>query len=112
MLKRCSIFSETITYLGHVIAPDKAHVATKTKESIKALHYPTTAPELRSFFGLCNVYQLFVSTFAKLASLLNKTLKKGEPLKLGFEKEEKKEVDILEEKLNTPPLLTLSRASG
>lgn len=45
-LNKCSLFSETIYMLSHIIAPGKLHVAIKITEAIKALQYPTTVSEL------------------------------------------------------------------
>lgn len=50
-LKKFSFSSETINYLGHLIALSHLQVAQKTTESIKMMQYPTTVSEMRSFMG-------------------------------------------------------------
>lgn len=110
-LKKCSFFSTTVDYLGHIITPKKLHVATKTTEAIKASQYPTTVSELPSFLGLCNIYRRFVQKFARLASPLNKNLDMVEPLQFGFDNEEMKAADALIDKSITPPVLALSRST-
>lgn len=44
-LKKCFIFHDAVDYLGHVIAPRRLHIATKTIDSVHYLKYPTTTSE-------------------------------------------------------------------
>lgn len=75
-LESCSLFRKEIDYLGHKNGAGKLQVEQKTTEAIDSLQYPTIASELRSFFGLCNVYPRFVPNFARPVSSLSKKLKK------------------------------------
>lgn len=46
-LKKCSVFSDNINYLHHVIAPGKLHIATENTRATKTLHYLTAVLQLR-----------------------------------------------------------------
>lgn len=59
-LKKCSFCSETIDYLGHVIAPGKLHVAIRNTEAIRAPQYTTTASPIDVSATSKSDYQGFV----------------------------------------------------
>jgi hypothetical protein len=81
-------FSDTVSYLVHVIPPGKLTVAQKNTHALKTAKPPTTQSELCSFLGLCNVYRRFVAGFAKIAAPLNIPLRKGESPQLNSISEE------------------------
>lgn len=58
------------------------------------------------------MYHWFVPSFIKLSSPLNKELKKEKPLRFELDDTERKEVDVLKEKLITTPALALYRPKG
>lgn len=103
--KKCSVFSETIDYFGHVNATGILHITTKTTEAAGVLRCPSTVLEVRTFLGLDIFYRLFVSNLAKLASPWNKNLWRREPLQSSFVEEVMEVVDVLKEKLITLPVL-------
>lgn len=51
-------------------------------KSLKEPKHPRTQTELRSFLGMCNVYQRFVPNFAEISTRLNKLLTKGQAVNL------------------------------
>lgn len=70
-LNKSYSFSDVTDYLEHVITLNRLHVATKIGETICTLKYPTNTTKLRFLYGLCNVFRLFVSNFARKAAPLN-----------------------------------------
>ena len=63
---KCTLFSQTVDYLGHRVTPGKLSVAMKNTEPLRRRPYPKTQSELRSFLGLCNVYRRFVPNSREL----------------------------------------------
>lgn len=83
-----------------------------TIKSTKDLQYLSKVPEFPSFLGLCNAYRHFAPNFAKLASPLNKKLKKRDPLQFSLDEGEMKAVDVLSKMLVTSPVLALSKSNS
>lgn len=110
-MKKCSFVSETIDHLSHVIAPSKLHGASKNREVIKDLQYPTTVSEQWSLLRLRNAYQRFVPNFTELASSQNKERKEGEFLQFNFDEEEMRLGEVFKEKLVALLGLVLPQAS-
>lgn len=74
----CKFFTETIDYLGHVICQRRFEVSPYTTDVIRGLRALTKLTELRSFWGLCNVFILFVPNFSRLAAPLTQGLKNAQ----------------------------------
>lgn len=109
-LKKCTFFSKTVDYLGHVISPGKLAVAEKNLDAVEKFVYPSTQTQMRSFLGRRNVYRRFVPNFARTAAPLNRLLRKGESVSLPPPDEEQQTAfDLLKAALATPPVLTLPR---
>jgi hypothetical protein len=74
--------------------------------TLKDKKHPTTQTELRSFFGLYNVYRRFVKGFAKIATPLNVLIIKAEIPQLGpLSPEQVIAFDTLRVSLLNPPVL-------
>lgn len=80
-LEKCSFFTDTINYLGHVIRPRRLMIDADTADAIKKLKEPRIITELCSFLGLCNVFQRFFPSFARKVAPLNHKLHKYQPKK-------------------------------
>lgn len=50
-LKKCFSLWSSVVYLGHIVSPGKASVATKTVDTVQGMKPPTNSTELRSFLG-------------------------------------------------------------
>lgn len=92
--------------------PGRLLIANKPIEPSQALQYPTIVWELRIFLELCNIYRLFVATFTKLPSPLNKNLIKEEPSQFVFRKVKLNLANMLEKKLIVLTVLVLPRENG
>ena len=109
-LHKCQFFRDTVDYLGHVVRPGKLEVAQRGKEAVQKSLPPRDISELRSFLGLCNVYRRFVPNFSRVATPLNKKMKKDMPTKWGdLTDDETKAFNELKTKLTSPPVLALPR---
>ena len=58
-LSKCPFLDTSVTYLGHVIRPERLEVERRNVISIELARATTNQTELRSFLGLCNVYRRF-----------------------------------------------------
>jgi len=63
-LEKCTWFSDEVEYLGHNVRPGQLHVHNKNVDALKHAKFPTTKTQMKSFLGMCNVYQRFVKDFA------------------------------------------------
>ena len=107
---KCELFTDTVKYLGHIIKPGTLSVDTIATKALTGAQHPRTQTELRSFLGLCNVYRRFVPGFAKLATPLNKLLRKGQPEQLEvFSESEAEAFKALISAVTAPPILALPK---
>jgi RNase H-like domain found in reverse transcriptase/Reverse transcriptase (RNA-dependent DNA polymerase) len=112
-LKKYRFSSQTVDYLGHVIRPGRLGVAEKNTDALRDAALPRTQTDLRSFWGLCNVYRRFVPHLASLAAPLNVYLTKGKPSVLGILSDPALAAfNSLRQKLLSPPVLALPRREG
>ena len=79
---KCSFFTHTVKYLGHVIKPGTLQVDEVATMALKKASSPKTQTQLRSFLGLCNVYRRFLPRYSHVAAPLNAFLTKGQPVNL------------------------------
>ena len=57
-LKRsqCHLFQEEVEYLGHIVGRGHLLVQDKIVHGLREASSPRCRKDLRSFFGMCNVY--------------------------------------------------------
>ncbi len=55
--KKSNSFWRSVDYFGHRITPGRWEFALKRKDTLERFPFPTTQAQLRSFFGICNVYR-------------------------------------------------------
>lgn len=68
---KCSLFQNSVNYLGHVVSKDGACADSSKIEAIRNWPRPTTVKEVRAFLGLCSYYRRFIFDFAQCARPLN-----------------------------------------
>lgn len=76
-----------------------------TQTSFVTPNHPDQKTELRSFFGLCDVYCRFIQDFANKAAPLGYMLKKETPDNLTWDEEQAKGFQELIESIYNPPNL-------
>ena len=109
-LKKCSFFTDSVKYLGHIIRPGTLEVDKATTASLAKARPPTDQSEVRSFLGMCNVYRRFIPKYSDTAEPLNALLRAGQPKKIAVwtEKEETSFRTLLDHICN-PPVLKLPK---
>ena len=73
---KCSIFSDSVNYLGHVVSSNGIFPDPLKLDRIKEWPRPTSGIELASFLGFCNYYRDLVPDFARLSDALYKKTRK------------------------------------
>ena len=66
-----------IEYLGHIIDKNGLHPSPENVKAIAEAPTPTNVTELKSFLGLINYYNKFLSNLSMFLSPLYRLLKKG-----------------------------------
>ena len=68
---KCSFFQSSVVYLGHVIDKDEIRPLTNKVEAILKMPLPKDPKQLRSFLGMVNYYDKFLSGLATKCACLN-----------------------------------------
>lgn len=93
--------------------PGRFSMSTKETDANCRLQHSTNVTEVMSFLGLSNILWLFVPIFARIAVLLYLKLKKDHRLRLGqLNETETEALETLQDRLISPPILSLSRLNG
>ena len=74
---KCTFFTDTIEYLGHVISTDGIRPNPKLVQSIQSFPQPTTLKEMQSFLSLANYYRKFIKEFSGITVPLTNALQKA-----------------------------------
>ena len=75
--KKCHLFQEEVTFLGHVVS--KRGVLPNPDNVVKMVNWPvpSTPTHVRSFLGMAQYYRRFVKNFSDVARPLTDLTKKG-----------------------------------
>ena len=112
-LPKYHFFQSLVDYLGHVIRPGKLEVSSRTCNAIPQSKVPATQTGIRCFIDLCNVFRRFVPNFARIATLLNRKLEKGQPSRFGdLTDVERKAFEEFKRRLTPPHILALPKRDG
>ena len=94
-----------MAFLGDVISKDGISVDPKKIEAVTEWKQPTSASEIRSFFGLAGDYRRFVEGFSAISSPLTKLTRKG--AKFVWSPECEASFEELKRRLVSAPILVL-----
>ena len=101
--KKCNLFRQKVSYLGHVVSADGITCDPDKIEAVANWKTPRTVTEVRSFLGFANYYRRFIQSFAHIASPLSALTQKGKPFKWTDECE--KAFQVLKKTLIEAPIL-------
>lgn len=101
--KKCTLFAQTVEYLGHVVSEHGISTDPKKTEAIRKWPKPRNITELRSFLGFCSYYRKFVHSFAAIAKPLHALTQKGN--KFTWSEECQSAFEVLRDKLVKAPML-------
>jgi len=71
---KCTLFTDTIEYLGHLITPEGIKPNPALVEAIVKYPRPETLKSMQSFLGMTNYYRKFVKDYSKRAIPLTQAL--------------------------------------
>ena len=71
---KCTFFTDTVEYLGHIIGPDGIKPNPALVKAIIEFPQPRTLKELQSFLGLANYYRKFIKNYSKISLPLTDAL--------------------------------------
>ena len=77
--EKCSLFQDSVEYLGHTINAKGLHTTNKKVKAILDAPSPRNLSELRSFLGLLNYYSRFLPNVAATLHPLHALLRTGQP---------------------------------
>ena len=69
--KKCDLFKDSVTFLGHQITQEGITPVDDKLEVIKKMAPPKTAKDLRLALGFFSYYRLFIPNFASLTAELS-----------------------------------------
>ena len=108
--KKCDLFKQSVTYLGHVVSAEGVHTDPKKIEAVKEWPPPTTVTQVRSFVGLASYYRRFIKDFSRIARPLFRLMEKG--VKFDWTAASSEAFHILKEHLITAPVLAYPQVEG
>lgn len=73
---KCSFFSKSTEYLGHILTTEGIKPNPNKIETIQKLKLPENQKQIKSFLNITGYYRKFIKDYAKIAHGLTKYLKK------------------------------------
>ena len=73
---KCTFFTDTIEYLGHIVGPNGIKPNPELVKAIFNFPQPRTLKQLQSFLGLANYYRKFIENYSRIAAPLTDALQR------------------------------------
>ena len=105
--KKCVLFAEQVSFLGHLITKDGVATDPVKIDSLKDRHPPRTVKQTRAFLGLANYYHRFIKNYAHIAQPLYELTKKG--AKFRWKNEHQQAFETIKEKLISAEVMAYPR---
>lgn len=86
--EKCSLFQNSVSYLGFTIDKHGLHKSPEKVNAILNAKSPTNVSELKSFLGLTNYYRNFVKNASSVLNPLHQLLQKNVPWRWTTEHED------------------------
>jgi len=108
--KKCSLFTRSLRYLGHVVSA--AGVAVDPEKTAKIHDWPTprSKDDVHSFLGLCGYYQNYVPRYTEIARPLQRLTRLYVPFE--WTPDTATAFVALKKALTSPPILATATASN
>ncbi|CAK8685090.1 unnamed protein product [Clavelina lepadiformis] len=100
---KCSLFQESVKFLGHKISKEGVMCDAEKVEAVANWPIPRTVKHVRQFVGLTSYYRKFIPNYAKIASPLHKLTEKNK--KFQWTEEHQDAFATLKRLLCTAPVL-------
>ena len=101
--KKCDLFKEKVSFLGHVVSADGIATDPAKLESVLNWPVPKNLKQVRSFIGFCSYYRRFIKGFADIARPLHKLTEAGQ--KFEFNDSCMRAFETLKTALTSAPIL-------
>ena len=101
--KKCVLFQQEVTFLGHVVSYEGIKCDPSKTESIEQWPRPVSKTEVRSFLGLVSYYRRFVPNFSEIAAPLTRLTRKR--VKYEWSDQCEEAFQKLKQSLINPPVL-------
>jgi transposase InsO family protein/predicted aspartyl protease len=102
---KCTIGSDSIMYLGHIVDRDGVRCDPAKIEKVKNWPTPRTRKDVRSFLGLASYYRRFIEGFAKIAYPLTQLT--SEAVDFVWTEQAEKAFQELKHRLVSAPIIAL-----
>ena len=109
-LKKCELWLNQISFLGHVVSKDGISVDPRKVEAVLNWKRSTIVFEVRSFLGMAGYYRRFIEGFSKISLPLTRLTQKN--AKFVWSKECQSRFEELKNKLLSALVLTILPSLG
>ena len=100
---KCSIFQESVKFLGYIVNKDGLAVNHEKIEAITKMLPPKNVKGIKSYLGMTGYFRKFIKDYATIAEPLTRLLKKSVKFKWG--KDQQQAWQTLNNKLTHSPIL-------
>ena len=101
--EKCMFHIKEVEFLGMVVEKDGVHMDNSKVKAILEWPELKNVKEVRSFLGLANFYQQFISGYVQVAQPLNDLMKKD--MLFAWDSTQQQAFDMLKEKFTMTPIL-------
>ena len=114
-LSKCTFFTNSIEYLGHIVDGDGLRPNPQLVQALMDFPQPRTLKELQSFLGLANYYRKFIANFSHIALPLTDATRNNSQSNLRpieWTQSMQTAFDALKKALTSAPCLALPDPDG